>query len=114
MQAAEPRCVVNAGQKVALDPALATSICREIGRAMEPGTSAQSIDVQVRRSHLRAQVLLIDGTRLPDIGFSVSDAALSEQSIRDFAEHVAGTVKSAVVSRGSGRSAANSVNSEVR
>jgi hypothetical protein len=51
--------------------------------------------VQVRRSHLSASVKLKNGRALPEMGFAVLDAPMSEKSIKKFAAQIAAAVREA-------------------
>ena len=89
-QPAALRCTVVGGEKLLAGAGGRDALCREIRSAVPAagGTAAADVRVEVFRSHLQASVTLGDGRKLPDIGFAVSDAALSPEAIRKFAAHV--------------------------
>jgi hypothetical protein len=90
-------CSVIGGEKIPQAAGGSEALCREIERLLadDQNIGSATIVVDVRRSHMRANVALEDGRRLPEIGLAVSDAALSSNAIKKFAARIAAAVRRA-------------------
>lgn len=88
------RCSVTGSEKMAQSPGGSKALCAEIEKALANVGHAGSatVEVQVRKSHLIANVRLPSGRTLPEIGFAMSDAPLSNKAIERFALQIAAAV----------------------
>ena len=94
---APANCSVVGGEKTLQAAGGREALCREIARALAQvgQADAAQVVVHVRRAHLSASVKLKNGRALPEMGFAVSDAPISEKSVKKFADQIAAAVREA-------------------
>jgi hypothetical protein len=92
-------CSVVGGEKIPAAAGGRDTLCGEVRQSLAgiEGAADATVVIHVRRSHLSANVELADGRALPEIGFAVSDAPLSSDSVKRFAARIAAVVADGTV-----------------